>query len=109
MIVIPQGGENVGSAWPDVHGNGGGPAQLDVWHGGDRKDMPARRDEVIVAAPLDNICHGSAIDLQIGDKVPSEVRGSDYNQTTSRLTCRVIIWDRRKKDKSEQQSAEVAR
>jgi hypothetical protein len=48
--------------------------------------MPARRDELVVAATLDNVHHGSAIDLQIGGKVPAEVGGSDDNKTTAGLT-----------------------
>jgi hypothetical protein len=41
---------------------------------------------VVVAAPLDNVRGGLAIDLEIGDKVPTEVCCSDYNETSGRLT-----------------------
>ncbi len=107
MVVVPQGGENVGFARLDVHSNGGGLTQLDVWDGGDRQDMPACRDEVIVAATLDNIRHGSPIDLQIGGKVPAEVSGPDDNQTTTRLMRGVAMRDHTKEGKNEKQSAEV--
>jgi hypothetical protein len=71
--------------------------------------MPARRDEVIVAATLDNVRHGSAIDLQIRRNVPAEIGGSDDNQTTTRLTRGVAMRDRREEDNGEKQSTEVAR
>ncbi len=97
MVVIPQGGENVGFARLDVHRNGGRLAQLEIWHGGDRQDMPARRDELVVAATLDNVRHRSAINLQIGGKVPAEVGGSGDNETTTLATRGLGRRDRQKR------------
>ena len=36
---------------------------------------------MIVAATLDNVRNGLAIDLQVGGQVPAEVRHSDHNET----------------------------
>jgi hypothetical protein len=44
---------------------------------------------VVVPATLDNVPNGLAIDLQIGGKVPAEVRYSDDNETAAWMSRRV--------------------
>ena len=51
--------------------------------------MPGCRDEVVVAATLDDIRHGSSIDLEVDRKVPAEVRHSDDNETATWLSSGV--------------------
>ena len=48
--------------------------------------MPPGLDAVIVAATLDNVRNGLAIDLQVGGQVPAEVRHSDRNETATWLS-----------------------
>jgi hypothetical protein len=48
--------------------------------------MRTSREAVIVSATLDNVRNGLAIDLQIGGKVPAEVRHSDHNETATWLS-----------------------
>jgi hypothetical protein len=49
--------------------------------------MPPGRDAVIVPATLDNVPNGLAIDLQVGGKIPAEVRHSDDNKTATWISC----------------------
>jgi len=48
--------------------------------------MPPSRDAVVVAATLDDVRHGSAVDFQAGGYVPAEIGRSDHNQASARLT-----------------------
>ena len=41
---------------------------------------------MIVAPTLNNVSNGSAIYLQVGGKVPAEIRGSDHNRTATWLS-----------------------
>ena len=45
--------------------------------------MMPRRQETDKAAPLYNVCDGSAIDLEIDSQIPSKVRSSLHNQATA--------------------------
>src|SRR5262249_61991580 len=47
--------------------------------------MTPRRHEVIVAASLHNVGGRSPIDLKIESQIPSKVRGSQNNKTSTRL------------------------
>jgi hypothetical protein len=49
--------------------------------------MPPSRDAVVVPATLDNVRNSLAIDLQVGGKVPAEVRHSDHNETATGLAA----------------------
>jgi hypothetical protein len=69
--------------------------------------MPASRDQTVIAATLDNISHGSAINLQIGGNVPAEVRRSDHNQTTTRLTRSFVKREPGEEDKNQEKSADA--
>ena len=86
MVGIPQGGENVGSAWPHVYSDRGRLTQLVIRHGRNRQNMPPGRDAVVVPATLDNVRNGLVIDLKVGGKVPAEVRHSDHNETATWLS-----------------------
>jgi hypothetical protein len=70
--------------------------------------MPAGRDDVIVAAPLDNVRHGPSIDLEVGCKVPAEIRRSDDNEATTPLSRGVAKRHGRKEDENQKKSADVA-
>ena len=86
MVGIPQGGKDVGSAWPHVYSNRGRLTELDIRHGRNRQNMPPGWDAVVVPATLDNVRNGLAIDLKVGGKVPAEVRYSDHNETATWLS-----------------------
>jgi hypothetical protein len=70
--------------------------------------MPPSRNGVVVAATLNNVCNGLAINLETGSKVPAEVRYSDYNQTSARLTRSLAKRESREEDKNKKKSAEAA-
>ena len=70
--------------------------------------MRPGRDAVVVAATLDNVRNGLAIDLQIGGKVPAEVRHSDHNETATWLSRGVGYRDCREEDENQKKSAEIA-
>ena len=82
--------------------------QLDVWHDRNRQNMGPGRDEVVVAATLDNVRDGLAIDLEIGGKVPAEIRRSDHNQTSPRLTGSFGKRESGNEDKDKNKSADAA-
>ena len=67
--------------------------------------MRPGRDAVVVAATLDNVRNGLAIDLQVGGKVPAEVRHSDHNETATWLSDGVGYRDCREEDKNQKESA----
>jgi hypothetical protein len=69
--------------------------------------MSAGWDQMIVAAPLDDISNGSAIYLQVGGKVPAEIRRSDHNQTATRLSRSVAERNSGEKDKNQKKSADA--
>src|ERR1044071_6926553 len=48
--------------------------------------MTPRRQEVVVAASLHNVGGRSPIDLNIESQIPSKVRGSQNNKTSTRLS-----------------------
>ena len=50
MVGIPDGGEDVGAAWPHVHSNRGRLTQHDVRHGRNSQNMWPARDAVVVPA-----------------------------------------------------------
>ena len=70
--------------------------------------MRPGRDAVVVAATLDNVRNGLAIDLQVGGKVPAEVRHSDHNETATWLGRAVGYRDCRKEDENQKKSADIA-
>jgi len=70
--------------------------------------MRTSRDAVVVPATLDNVPNGLAIDLQIGGKVPAEVRHSDHNETATWLSRGVGYRDCRKEDENQKKSADIA-
>jgi len=70
--------------------------------------MSACRDNMVITATLDNVRHGSAIDLKIGGKVPAEIRRSDDNEATIWLSRGIAKRDCRKEDKNQQNSADIA-
>jgi len=69
--------------------------------------MPAGRDTVVVPATLDNVRNGSAIDLEIGGKVPAEVRRPDHNQTTTRVSRSLARRKSGDENKNKNKSADV--
>jgi hypothetical protein len=71
--------------------------------------MPASRDQTVITATLDNVSHGSAINLQVGGNVPAEVRRSDHYQTTTRLTRSFAKRKPGEEDKNQKTSADVDR
>ena len=108
MVGIPQGGEDVGSARPHVYSDRGRLTQHDVRHGRNRQNMPPGRDAVVVPATLDNVRNGLAIDLQVGCKVPAEVRHSDHNETATWLSRGVGYGDCKEEDENQKKSADIA-
>jgi len=70
--------------------------------------MPAGWNDMVITAALDNVRHGSTIDLQVGRKIPAKVRRSDDNETTFWASGGVGNRDRRKEDKNQKKSADVA-
>jgi len=64
-------------------------------------------DQMIVAATLDNISNGSAIYLQVGRKVPAEIRRSHHNQTATRLNRSFAKRTSGEKDKNQKKSADA--
>ena len=105
MVGIPQGGEDIGSAWPYVYSDRGRLTQHDVRHGRNRQNMPPSRDAVVVPATLDNVRNGLAIDLKVGGKIPAEVRYSDHNETATWLSGGVGYRDCREEDENQKKSA----
>ena len=69
--------------------------------------MPPGRDAVVVPATLDNVRNGLAIDLQVGGKVPAEVRHSDHNETASRFSG-VSLPGLQRKSENQKKSSDVA-
>jgi hypothetical protein len=70
--------------------------------------MPSRRNAVVIAATLDDIRHGSAVDFQAGGNVPAEISRSDYNQTSGLLSRSFARRDSAGEDKNNNKSADVA-
>ena len=62
---------------------------------------------MVITATLDNVRHGSAIDLKIGGKVPAEIRRSDHNQTATRLSRSVAKRNSGEEDKNQKKSADA--
>ena len=60
---------------------------------------------MVVPATLDNVRNGLAIDLQVGGKVPTEVRHSDHNETATWLSGGVGYRDCREEDENQKKSA----
>jgi hypothetical protein len=48
--------------------------------------MLSRGQKTVVAATLHDVCHVSAIDLEVNSNVPSEVRHSVHDQESGGLT-----------------------
>lgn len=69
--------------------------------------MSAGWDQMIVAATLDNVPNSSAIYLQVGGKVPAEIRRSDHNQTATWLSRSVAKRNSGEEDKNEKKSADA--
>ena len=63
---------------------------------------------MVIAAVLDNVRNGFAIDLQIGGEVPAEIRDPDHNETATLGTGGVGCRDRKEKDKNQNKFADVA-
>jgi len=63
---------------------------------------------VIVSATLDNVRDGLAVDLQVGGKVPAEVRHSDNDETAIWLSSGVGYRGCREEDENQNKSADVA-
>ena len=61
-----------------------------------------------VAATLNNVSDGSAIDFQVGGNVPAEIRRSDDNETATRLSRGVANRKCNKERNSKKKSAEIA-
>jgi hypothetical protein len=106
MIGIPQGGKDVRSARPHVHGNRGRITRHDIRNGRNSQNMAGGRDVVIVPATRDDVRNRSPIDLQIGNNIRTEVRRSDHNETTPLLSRGICYRYSRKDDKNQKQSAE---
>lgn len=68
--------------------------------------MCAWRDNMIVTATLDDVCYGSAIDLQVSGKVPPEIGCSDNYQATTRLS-RLRRGDCKEQNENDKNSAYV--
>ena len=66
------------------------------------------RDVVVVPATLDNVPDALAIDLEVGGKVPAEVRHSDHNETATSLSRGIGYRDCREEDENQEKSADVA-
>ena len=62
---------------------------------------------MIVAPTLDNVSNGSAIYLQVGGKVPAEIRGSDHNQTATWLSRRADKRNSGEEDQNQKKSADA--
>jgi len=69
--------------------------------------MSAGWDQMIVAPTLNNVSNGSAIYLQVGGKVPAEIRGSDHNQTATRLSRSVAKRNPGGEDQNQKKSADA--
>ena len=69
--------------------------------------MSAGWDQMIVAPTLDNVSNGSAIYLQVGGKVPAEIRGSDHNQTATWLSRSVAKRNSGEEDQNQKKSADA--
>ena len=61
---------------------------------------------MVVFATLNNVRDRSAIDLEISDNVPAEVRHPDHNETATWLSHGVDYQDSREDDKNQKQSVE---
>jgi hypothetical protein len=61
---------------------------------------------MIVTATLDDVCYGSAIDLQVSCKVPPEIGCSDNYQATTRLS-RLRKGDCKEQNENDKNSAHV--
>ena len=62
----------------------------------------------MVPATLNNVRNGLAIDLDVGGKVPAEVRHADHNETATWLSRGVGYRDCREDDENQKKSADVA-
>jgi hypothetical protein len=56
---------------------------------------------------LDNVSDGLAVYLQVGRKVPAEIRRSDHNQTATRLSRSVAKRNSGEKDHNQKKSADA--
>jgi hypothetical protein len=63
---------------------------------------------VVVSATLDNVGNGLAVDLQVGGKVPAEVRHSDHNEMATCLSRGVDYRDCKEEDENQKKSAGIA-
>ena len=69
--------------------------------------MSAGWDQMIVAPTLDNVSNGSAIYLQVGGKVPAEIRRSDHNQTATWLSRSFDKRNSGEEDQNQKKSADA--
>jgi hypothetical protein len=70
--------------------------------------MRPRRDEVVVAPPLDDVRHVSAIDLEVKSNVPSEIGRPQNNKTPAGFARGAGNRDRRDTNQNQKTSADLA-
>jgi hypothetical protein len=70
--------------------------------------MRPRRDEAVVASPLDDVRHVSAIDLEVESNVPPEIGRPENNQTPAGLAGGAANRDHRNANQDQKTSADMA-
>jgi len=70
--------------------------------------MRTSRDAVVVPATLNNVPDVLAVDLEVGGKVPPEVRYSDDDETAARVSRGVGKRHCREEDDNHNKSVEMA-
>jgi hypothetical protein len=69
--------------------------------------MLSRGQKTVVAATLHDVCHVSAIDLEVNSNVPSEVRHSVHDQESGGLSGRSSDRDNPNESTNQKESADV--
>jgi hypothetical protein len=70
--------------------------------------MRTSRYAVVVPATLNNVPDVLAVDLEVGGKIPAEVRYSDDNETPGWVSRGVGEVDCREEDENHNKSVEIA-